>query len=148
MSDCLIRITPSEPYLKIPEQTLESVKELLARKIECDRIQIRSSNEPSFIDCGSNLHSISCPNCGSKVDLHWWGKEMDKAYNNSFASLDVCLPCCKKESSLNDLKYDFPCGFACSVVEVLNPSGEITEGLQEQIREIIGSPIRILYARI
>ena len=139
---------PSDPYLKIPEQTLESAKDLLARKIVCDRIQIRSSEYPSFIDCGSNLHSISCPNCGSKIDLSWWGKEMDKAYNNSFDSLEVCLPCCKKESSLNDLKYDFPCGFACSVVEVLNPSGEITEGLQEQIREIIGSPIRMIYAHI
>ena len=148
MSDYIIRMIPSDPYLKIPEQTLESAKDLLARKIVCDRIQIRSSNEPSFIDCGSNLHSISCPYCGNKIDLSWWGKEMDKAYNNYFASLDVCLPCCKKESSLNDLKYDFPCGFACSVVEVLNPSGEITEGLQEQIREIIGSPIRMIYVHI
>lgn len=139
---------PSDPYLKIAEQKLESAKDQLARKIVCDRIQISFSEYPSFIDCGSNLHSISCPDCGSKIDLAWWGKEMDKAYNNSFASLDVCLPCCKKDSSLNDLLYDFPCGFACSVVELLNPKGEITEGLQQQIRELIGYPIRMIYAHI
>ena len=69
MSDYIIRMIPSDPYLKITEQTLESAKDLLARKIVCDRIQIRFSNEPSFIDCGSNLHSISCPDCGNKINL-------------------------------------------------------------------------------
>lgn len=148
MSDYVIRIIPTDPYLRIPEESLQSAKELLADRITCDNIQIHSFENTSFIDCGGNLQRISCPHCGSEVDFAWWGDEVSKLYDKSFISLSVCMPCCNKVSSMNDLLYDYPCGFALSVLEVLNPGVEITAELKEKIESIIGSSIRIINAHI
>lgn len=148
MSDFVIRIIPTDPYYKSNERSLQRARDLLEDKIDCDLIRIRSFEKTSFIDCGGNLHRISCPKCGKEVGFDWWGEQMSKAYANSFVSLDVCLPCCNKEASLNDLVYDFQCGFACCVLEVLNPRVEISHELLDQIEKIISSSVRIINAHI
>ena len=40
----------------------------------------------------------------------------DEVADNSFTALEATTPCCKKQISLNDLNYNFPCGFACCLL--------------------------------
>ncbi len=47
---------------------------------------------------------------------------MDKAYASAFEELAITLPCCGGTTSLNDLDYDWPAGFAKFVLEAMNPN--------------------------
>jgi hypothetical protein len=48
---------------------------------------------------------------------------MEKAYDgNSFVDLGLHLPCCNSSSSLDELIYVKPCGFATFKIEVFNPT--------------------------
>lgn len=51
-----------------------------------------------------------------------WQEMMSLSYEKSYLNnIDILLPCCKKISTLNNLKYQSDCGFAKFVIEVLNP---------------------------
>src|SRR5262249_13741059 len=59
--------------------------------------------------------------CERELDKEWFGKAMDRAYEKKNWDLTIKLPCCGKGSSLNDLKYEWPAGFARFVLEARNP---------------------------
>ena len=113
MSDQIVSIIPSSPYIKIPYSELLRCREHIQEHVKCDSVDIKMSEHPIFVDCGSNLQKITCPICGNMVSFDWWGKAMDKAYECSFRYLDVVLPCCRKTASLNDLIYDFNVDLQC-----------------------------------
>ena len=46
---------------------------------------------------------------------------MDRAAADDFEALAVTLPCCGASSTLNDLVYHWPAGFARYVLEAMNP---------------------------
>lgn len=73
---------------------------------------------------------------------------MSKAGENGFTVLETELPCCGKVVSLNDLDYHFPCGFACCVISILNPSRNIGDCTLADVQEIIGVSIRVIKTHI
>lgn len=148
MSDHIIKIIPNDPFYKIPESGLQSVKQFLESRICCDFIEIESGETPVFADCCSNLESIACPECGTELDFGWWGEVMDRAYERAFTELETKVPCCGKTVSLNDLKYDFPCGFACSVIYVYNPEPPIGEEIIDAVQRFLGVDIRMIEAHL
>ena len=46
---------------------------------------------------------------------------MDRAGADGFRNLAVTPPCCGVSSTLNDLAYSWPAGFASYVLEAMNP---------------------------
>ena len=101
----------------------------------------------SFIDCGSNFESVSCPTCGTDLD-QWWPDAVNSAFEAShFAELAVTLPCCGVAASLNDLKYEWPAGFARFVLEVVEPHvGELGAEIVARLEHIFGGHLRIIWA--
>ena len=112
MSDYLVKVIPAEPEQVIANEVAGSIIEFLQEKMKADEIGFHAADKPFFVDCGSNLEEIKCPLCGAVLDFGWWGGAMEEAGENEFEDLSVTLPCCSQSSTLHNLEYHFPCGFA------------------------------------
>ena len=148
MSEHIVKIIPKDPFYKVSEPTRQSVKTFLETRIQCDFIEVEFNEAPVFVDCGTNLETISCPQCGAKLDFDWWGNVMDEVADNSFTSLEAETPCCKKQISLNDLNYDFPCGFACCLICIYNPEQIVDDKIINAVQSILGIGISIVEAHL
>jgi hypothetical protein len=86
-------------------------------------IETDQSDAPAFIN-GTGLDSLSCPRCGTQLDLHgWWMARMDEVYrDSSVPSLAIKVPCCGTDTTLNDLVYNVPSAFARFRLRVWSPN--------------------------
>ena len=116
MSDTVFSFIPKDPYIKLTSKTVDEIKERFRNELT---IKIDVSERVEFADAGENFDTIRCPYCGYSL-MGWWGEAMDYAYNRDkgFLGLDIATPCCKKETTLNDLIYDFDQGFYKTIVIV------------------------------
>ena len=150
MSDIIKKIIPCNPYSKCMEQNSEELIKYLRMNLGAKDCECVSYDTPQFIDCGSNLEEVICPYCRSSLDFEWWGEAMDAAGESEFSNLNVLLPCCGKETSLNDLEYNMPCGFAASEIDILDGNEEIDEEINERVlselSEIAGEKLRVIVA--
>jgi len=123
MSDTLYRIIPeSFDYLLVDERAADGAVKILKMYVEADKISWESFENPIFVDCGSNLETITCPFCGHNIDIDVWQEMMSTCYErSSFNNLDIILQCCNSETTLNNLKYQMDCGFTKFVIGVQNP---------------------------
>ena len=122
MSDTIYKIFPRfcSPIYS-DEQIIGAVNML--KSYSQEEITFTNYNSVQFIDCGEGLKHVFCPWCGGEFHTEQWQGMMNKAYKNkSFECLGLCLPCCKSSSSLDELIYVKPCGFAAFVIEVYNPT--------------------------
>lgn len=102
----------------------------------------------TFIDAGENTSRAWCPACGSEIDLDWMFGILGEWYPQ-LADLDCTAPCCGAVVSLNELKYDWPMGFARFEITVLNGS-RATYRLDaeelERVGVLLGHPVRQVLA--
>lgn len=101
-----------------------------------------------FIDCGANLESISCPNCGAIIDFSWWGEAMNKAYETHFKEMGVMTPCCNKKTTLGGLNYSAPCAFAKTEIRILDARELISKETIRAIEKICKTPLQVIYQRV
>lgn len=148
MSDYLVKIIPAEPENKITMEAAEAITKRIYESIKSDTVEFKSEGSPFFVDCGSNLDEIKCPICGEVLDFGWWGEAMEEAGENRFLDLSVVLPCCGAKSSLNELKYHFPCGFARTVITIHNPEEGISEELLMEIERIAGISVKVIHSHL
>lgn len=147
MSDDVLKLIPSLPTY-VPDN--ETINTAVARVREyfpnAERIEVEISESPQFIDPGSNFERIICPICNTVLEDDWWQEAMDKADENGFQNLVVELPCCGQETTLNDLRYEWPAGFAQFSIEIYNPGVDKSEALPPDLATTLGSPIRMIWA--
>ena len=148
MSDYVVKLIPTDPFMSIPTERLEKAVAFIREHIECDEVEVSDEETPEFIDCGENLESITCPECGSELDLEWWGEAMNEVWESEFDDLTTKMPCCGKSVSLNDLEYNLPCGFACCVIEIWNPEDPLDDEMLDSLQKILGTTIRKIDASI
>lgn len=147
MSDYYTKIIPADPYLKIEKNRLQEAAEYLLDKLVAMEASVTVQETPEFIDCGAYLERITCPFCGTDV-FDWWIAEMKRLDKDGFADIRVTLPCCGKESTLDQLVYKDLCGFACSEVSLLYPRAEPDDACLARVRQLLGCEIRVIYSRI
>lgn len=148
MSDYIVKIIPSDPYFRITDKQIHSAMQLLRQNIKADLVKYHIHESPVFVDCGSNLESISCPICNKPLDFDWWGDMMDKANQTNFMDLSVKLPCCGKESTLNDLLYDFPCGFSSVEFDIINPLTEVNNDIISTLQDRLEIAVSVIHAHL
>ena len=131
-----LRLIPESPTY-IPNVAKRRVAEQYLKKQfpQIESIEFIESKETLFVDSGSNWETIRCPVCEAELCDNWWKKSMDSAYENRFSDLNVSTPCCGSRTTLNDLNYNWPAGFARFIVEIRNPPRDITG---EEITELDG----------
>ncbi|MFI0271477.1 hypothetical protein [Streptomyces luteogriseus] len=113
-------------------------------------IEVDQGDAPAFIN-GAGLESVSCPRCGAQLDFHgWWMASMDEAYRDkSVPSLVVTVPCCGADTTLNDLVYNVPSGFARFRLRVWSPNRrQLSDEELTRIGDALGQPVRQIWSLI
>lgn len=145
MSDYIVKFIPTQPHRTCTEHQAHNAVAFLKSAMPAEDVRVELRTMPEFVDCGSNLESICCPICGTSLDFDWWNEAMDRAWKTQFSNLQVVLPCCGSHSSLNDLTYHFPCGFACAEVQVWNPAVSPGQSVCAQVEQLLETPVRVIH---
>ncbi|MFK4101373.1 hypothetical protein ACI2L1_15090 [Streptomyces sp. NPDC019531] len=108
------------------------------------------NDTPAFAH-SAGLDSVSCPRCGTQLDFPgWWMARMDEAFRDGSASaLAVRVPCCGTDTTLNDLVYNVPSGFARYQVRVWSPNRRVLD--DEELAGIgaaLGRPVRQIWSLV
>jgi hypothetical protein len=150
MSDNILTLIPISPDYIPGERSRASAEELLRRIAPAaEEVSSEALDYPRFFDAGANFERVSCPLCHADLDMDWWGDAMSSAFEHQPPVLAVVLPCCGASSSLNDLSYSWPQGFARYGLAARNPQlRELSPDQIQQLAETIGSPIRPIWSHI
>ena len=146
MSDYVIKIIPLDPYAHIASKNVQQAVDFLKRSFE--DVSVVTHETPVFVDCGENLEKINCPSCGAEMDFGWWQESMSEAYAKDFVSLEIETPCCRRVSSLNELEYYFPCGFACIELDIFTPVTEPDEECLAAVQALLGEKLRVIRSHL
>jgi hypothetical protein len=151
MSLNLLRLIPTEPSWVPDPNDVDESKRLLAKMFPESTIDAVSHDQVIFIDQGGNFEEVRCPNDGSVIDTSWWGDRMDEAAAGDFADLTISAPCCNFATTLNDLDYRLPAGFARFVLTVRDWSVGGRTGLTavelDSLQRALGHGLRQVMAR-
>jgi hypothetical protein len=135
------------PEVAAREAALARLKSFLpdARQVTAE---VRERVE--FVPAMGNFETVSCPACGTILDDKWWVRAMDTVYGpGGFTNLAVTLPCCGAASSLNDLRYYFPQGFARCVLSAFEPNVPDLEDWQiYELEEVLDCTLREIWVHI
>ena len=146
MSSSFIKLIPTDPSFVPVGIAQENVKRFLSQRYTDDQVEFISYEHAEFIDQGQNFESVSCNLCGNKLDIEYWQTTMDEAYEGQFVNLMFATPCCKKKTSLNDLTYEQPAGFARHVICISDPQKALTKDDIEELQNILRTKLRIIWA--
>ena len=147
MSEHLVRLIPRLHTYRTNEASAQAAVLALQKCVKAEDISFFQSGQVEFFDCGSALDHISCPRCGAAVPLDWWQQKMDE-HNKSdhIFVLEEDMPCCSKTVSLNDLRYEAPCGFASLCFTVRDPEEAVGQEAVECLSERFGILFRTVEA--
>ena len=150
MSRDYIVLVPNDPsFVPGPEARRKAEQRFAGFLPDAKDVASRVNAEIQFIHPGGNLDRVLCPYCHAQVDWDWWASAMDAAYLTHYRDLSIKLPCCGITSSLNELLYEFPAGFALFALQAERPN---SRGLEpEQIRtieRIVGSTLRQIWVHL
>lgn len=107
-----------------------------------------------IVDCGSNWEGVRCPRCGQDIE-EWFGDRVSAASDDSeLRDLAAVTPCCGVDTTLNELDFRWPVGFASFAIRVETPSRAwqnpdspwFTDAEIEIVATALGSPVRQVLA--
>jgi hypothetical protein len=147
MSDNFTIVLPVDPFATASKECVEATLALLSKlRADAQEFELFQSDTPDFFHCGSNFDAAFCPFC--QADLtDWWIRAMN-TWHEDPRLLSVTTPCCNRVTSLNDLDYDWPQGFACVAFRLTNPSADLEPEELLQIEATLGLPVRIISMHI
>ena len=147
MSTSALKIISTDPsYIPLKTQ-LDNAKKFLSKIYKAEKTEYITTETIEFVDQGENFVSVSCNLCGREINMESWQVEMDKAYKKQFSDLVFITPCCHKKTSLNDLHYKSPAGFAKFFISIMDPQNGLTEMEIKQLQDVLGTKLRIVWAR-
>jgi hypothetical protein len=146
MSDTVFKLIPENPRYVPDQESRIKAKEYLATLFpEAEDVVDKVRDKIDFIDAGTNLETITCPNCLSRINMDWWQLAMKQAAKNQFANLTINTPCCGDTLSLNDLQYHWTAGFARYSLEVRNPGKDVDDRVNI-LEDTLGTMLRKIWA--
>jgi hypothetical protein len=147
VSDAVLRIIPEDPAFVPSQERCDAACVRLREVLVGVEVDVRVTDEITFVDAGANFESVACPLCDAEIDQDWWGEAVGEAAEGSFEALTVKVPCCGGETSLNDLRYEMPQGFARCVIEATNPNVDaLPQHVVDELVAILGCELRVIWA--
>ena len=148
-TECLYVIPASPkfvPTANVCELALEAFKVMLPGAESVDAVVHK---EVSFIDSGVRLEQVSCHFCGAELDQIWWGDAMNAAHKTAFNDLRIQLPCCDAASTLNDLHYKMPAGFARFLLKAQGGrlGTQLPADKMRGLETILNTPLKQIWAQ-
>ena len=126
VSDGYIRLIPTDKWWQPTAGGATAATTYVAQLFsgpedDVEEVEAEFYDQVTLIDAGENTTRISCSNCNRDVDVHWFF-DLIEENGESFANLDVRVPCCGHVVALDSLRYDWPVGFARFEVSAMNPT--------------------------
>jgi hypothetical protein len=146
MPSTFLKIIPTNPSYVPDEMAQEEGRVILSKLYKPSEIEFHNTSEIEFIDQGSNFENVSCNLCQQEIDMEYWQSTMDKSFETQFSNLIFVTPCCSCNTSLNDLNYTSPAGFAKYVICIGNPERELEGMILQHLQTILGTPLRFVWA--
>lgn len=147
MADIITKIIPFKHDYTADEKQMKAAIAYIREAAPNCQMEAEVFGTTQFVDCGGELETIKCPNCGEDISFGWWGEAMETAAEKEFSDLSVKLPCCGADSSLNDLGYYLPCGYARLEISIVNMERKFSEKELIEIGELLGEKVRVILAR-
>lgn len=148
MSWNYLTVIPKDPFLVPPEANREAAFKLLCSLLPgAEEAELKVSETPEFVDCGGNFEGVFCPFCGADL-ADSWSDYMERWWKGDHRVLDMETPCCGRATTLNDLNYPWPQGFACVRFKFMNPAGLLGAEECAQIEAALGTPIQVIWAHL
>jgi len=150
MSTHYFRLVPNDPYFVPSEESRHIARTLLNELIpSASEITDEVHDRVTFFDNGEITATvIRCPICGTTIEREWWLDSLEGAAKGGWERHLVRPPCCGSESTINDLCYDPPMGWARYSLQVRDP--ETTDDLSEldlqKIEGVLGCKLRQCWA--
>ena len=151
MSDNYLRVLPKDPmFIPSVAQASAGLRTFTELAPQSAEIRIRYEEEVTFVDAGANFSAVRCPTCAADLEIvPWWQSEMDHAYESRFKDLRVVPPCCAQPTTLNELIYDWPQGFARWWLEALNPHrGKLHPDELATVATSVGCSLREVWTHV
>lgn len=147
MPTTVLRYIPEDPLHMPGAAAIETARAMLQDALDAPAVATVTESL-TFVDPGENLDTIRCPACGDEVDMGFWHQQMTRAGAGGFADLTLSMPCCGVETSLHDLDYDMPAGFALLVLEVQEPKADPDDAVDVvSLGRVLGCMLRRIDAR-
>lgn len=146
MSINILKIIPTDPSYIPGNINQQKAKIYLSKIFNQEEIEFEITDTIEFIDQGSNFERVSCNFCGTCIETTAWQDAMDSAYEKNFINLSFTSPCCNKQTSLNDLNYIWPAGFAKFVINISDAQHKIDVNDLKDLQEFLGTPLRVIIA--
>lgn len=139
----LVSITPQYTPSAIQQQ---EAKEFIASRFPQAEVEVTVTETVQFIDSGTNFTKVACPVCKNEIDLNRWQELMDKAYQTQFADLLISCPHCAATTTLDDLEYEWPVGFARFIIEVRNLDNDTDSNALSFLEQVLRTKLRKIWA--
>ena len=146
ISSSVLKIISTNPSYVPEKKQLDDIKVFLAKLYKTENTEYVLTEAVEFVDQGGNFESVTCNLCGHNINIESWQNELDKASEKHFTDLIFITPCCKRKTSLNDLIYKSPAGFAKFVINISDPKKELTETELKKLQNIAGTKLRVVWA--
>ncbi len=143
-----LRIIPSDTFYEPSPEIQDACLGLLIERFRKNDIASTLYKEISFIDPGQNFEAVVCDRCGQEMDMEAWQARMGVAYETRFTDLSIVTPCCNQPSSLNDLKYQGPAGFARYVLSVIDPPAEVDAEVLSELERVLGTKVKTIHLNV
>jgi hypothetical protein len=150
MSDNWLMFIPIDPEMLPSRAAADRSVELLRTFAPEARGEVLATfaEKTEFHSGGANWSGVNCPKCKTDIE-DWWKDAMDNASESAFNNLSVTTPCCGHSTTLNDLDYVWPAGFARFVLEAMNPNiSQTTEDQDRALSEALGLKLRKIWMHI
>ncbi len=154
MASDILSLIPTDPGYVPSDDARLRARELLATLLpQAQEVRVVVTDDIRFVDQGQNWQRITCPVCGAVWcdDVRpcgWWQRAMDAAWATCFTDLRVVMPCCGAASSLNDLCYDWPTGFARFRLVAREPNiKSLSTAAIAALEGAVGHRLRVVRAR-
>jgi NAD-dependent SIR2 family protein deacetylase len=151
MSDDVLSVIPTDPHWQ-PDRAAADRAAVVLSGLELGdsvRVDVTWHKALTVVDCGGNLEKIECDLCDGSIPVEWWGDLLEAHCEDGFPTLVADVPCCGGKTSLDALRYDWPCGFARFEIAVWNPDHEwFSEVELSTVADALGHPVRQIRAHI
>lgn len=150
MSVNWLRVIPTVPdHVPSPQQQDAVIALLRELAPQAGEVVVVTADSVELVDAGSNFSTMRCPSCLVEIDLDWWQGEMSRWYDAGSSNLSAVPPCCGRTTTLNDLLYDWPQGFARWRAEVRSPArGRLGEAEVQALAAALGHDIREIWTHL
>ena len=133
MPDHFVRLIPCIHTYRTNENSARAAVELLKTLVEAEEVSFCQRSSAAFVGSGAPERIVG-PRCGAAVDRAWWREKLEEMERRDhFFILEQEMPCCGKEVSFNQLKYEPLCGFSALEFTIKNPKAPVTQEVIDRL---------------